>query len=454
LTWLCEPDTCPGLFYGTSAQDGFLIRLRVAGGLLEQKQMETIAELMENCGQDSIQVTNRANLQLRGVKSAPSPEIYRRLQEVGLAGKEPKLDHLRNVMTSPTMGIDPSELIDTRPLVQDILNYIENSPQLVQLSPKFSIGIDGGGQVAIGTRSPLGWEHRYNEIQLSATEKYGGIFFDLALGGDKQLLPTGILIEPENCIPLLTALTTVYLDYLSQNQGQKKSRLKHLLQDWGLTKYLAQVKAQLTCPFRQEEDITLPPSLPYGHLGIHPQKQEGFSYLGVSLILGNLTLSQWQKLREIARVFATGDLRLTPWQSLILPNLPTAKIEAILPYFAEIGLSCEVSQPQGAIVACAGKPGCQSALTQTQVHGRSLIEELHQKIKLTKPVNIHLTGCPKSCAQPSPAEITLLGTMIEKDGQMVEGYKIYLEDQKQIAELPLAEISPLLVKLITCSQSS
>lgn len=458
MNWLCEPNTCPGLFYGTSACDGFLLRLRTPGGLISLPQGEAIARLMENCGKDSLQVTNRANLQIRGLETSPSPEIYQKLQQVGLAGKQPKLDHLRNIMTSPTVGIDPRELIDTRPLVTAILNYIEEHPELKELSAKFSIGIDGGGQVGLGTRSPRLSEHRYNEIQFFAVKKDGQVCLHLALGGERQLWDTGILIKPENCVSLLNALITVYLNYIRQNQSEKTPRLKHLLRDWGLSTYLDQVTQEMNFSAGLTK-IGLTPSLPYSHLGIEQQKQEGLSYLGMGLPLGHITLKQWKGLLNLAADFGSGEIRLTPWQSILVPNLPTEKLELILPQLEKLNLSHCKNQIEGAIVACAGKPGCGSAITQTQLHGMALIQYLQKRLKPKYPVNIHLTGCPKSCAQPSPAEITLLGTMIEQEGKLVEGYKIYLGDDQyslkyQVAELPFVAVPQMLEKLITLSQNT
>lgn len=440
MTWLFEPDTCPGLFYGTSAQDGFLIRLRTPGGLINLSQGEAITQLFEELDISTIQVTNRANFQIRGLKKAPSTETFQTLSKLGLTGENPRLDHLRNVMSSPTVGIDPRELINTHPFVSAILNYIENHPELIQLSPKFSIGIDGGGQVGIGTRSSLGAEHRYNEIQFSAVNDNGQIFFHLALGGDKKLWDTEILVEPKDCISVLDALIKVYLDYVISNSRAKKLRLKHLLQDWGLTKYLNQVQDHLTFPLTQAK-ITFPSTLPYTHLGIHSQKQEGLSYIGLSLILGHLTVNQWGSLVDLSRRFGNEEIRLTPWQSLLLPNIPTAKVKEIIPLLENLGLSPFVNQPQGGVVACAGKPFCGSAITQTQLHARTLIQYLQERVKLDYPVNIHLTGCPKSCAQPSPAEITLLGTMIENEGKSMEGYKIYLGNGQESLKYQVGEYS-------------
>jgi ferredoxin-nitrite reductase len=462
VNWLVEANVCPGLFYGTPAQDGFLIRIRTPGGWINSQQGKAIAKLLEQWG-SKLQVTNRANLQIRAVQKSPTLEDFQTLQKIGLAAHNPQIDHLRNIMCSPTAGIDCQELIDVRPIVRELDNFIQNHPSIAELSPKFSIGIDGGGTVGIGTRSPIAWEHRYNEIQLSAiyldrqTDLAGGLYFRLALGGDKKLFDTNILIEPENCLSVVESLVEVYLNYVKTNPSPtgKKSRMKHLLKDWGLEKYLAQVNSKLDNGLLQIDNCPILPTQPYHHLGIHAQKQTGLSYIGVSLKLGQLTAAQLLGLVELSEAFGSSQLRLTPWQTILLPDIPNEKVTGLLPKLASLGLSVSLD---AAIVACAGKPGCAAALTETQTHAFMLGDYLKERLSLDYPVNIHLTGCAKSCAQPSPAEITLLGTTIEQNGEIIEGYQVYIGDDKQslksqIFEGKFTDILPIIEQFLRQSKS-
>jgi ferredoxin-nitrite reductase len=468
VNWPIQANVCPGLFYGTPAQDGYLMRIRVPGGRLSQAQGQFLAQLLGNLGSGSapalIQVTNRANLQVRGLDKAPPSEILQTLQHLGLAAVNPQVDHLRNLMASPTAGIDPQDLLDTTPLVQALDAYIQRQPQLADLPAKFSIGIDGGGNVGIGTRSPRAWEHRYNEIQLSAV-RYpapdGHVYLRLALGADKQLLDTQRLIPPEACVSVVAALANVYLEYLKQlnpdTPALQKCRMKHLLKDWGIDRYLAKVNQHLAQPLWHVPDLPdLLPTQPYGHMGVQPQRQQGFSFVGVSFPLGQLSPSQLTILLELAARFGDGRLRLTPWQTVLLANISNPTLPTLISELAQVGFTVgtltAVSRTAenliaDSIIACAGKPGCAAAATQTQVHARRLADHLQHQLALDTPVNIHFTGCSKSCAQASPAEITLLGTSLQKDAaQMdstqedVEAYQVYLGDQQQSLKYPLGEV--------------
>ena len=488
LDWLVKSDVCPGLFYGTPAADGFLVRLRIPGGLLDQQQVRTIATILNHWDQPTLQVTNRGNLQLRGITTAPTPEMFQALQAVGLAAQNPQIDRLRNFMVSPTAGIDPQELLDPRPYLWAIDSYLQNHPELAALPSKFSIGIDSGGVVGIGMRSPercgaksperwvakspLAWEHRYNEIQLSAVTIKDQIYFHLALGGDKQLLDTQVVLKSADCVSVIGALATVYLEY-SQQAPPRQQRMKHLLEDWGLEAYLERVNQLLPTPLRRREKLALSPTIPYSYWGVHPQRQEQFSYVGINLPLGKLTAAQWISLGQLSTTFGNGELRLSPWQSVIVPYVPSDQAPELLRHLEDLGLSASATRPDAAIVACAGKPGCAASATHTQAHALTLGDELikcqiydstlaplsrsgrgvgGEGFSLT-PVNIHLTGCAKSCAQASPAEITLLGRAIERDGVMIEGYDVYVGNgqqscAQQIYQGTFAEILPLMPQIL------
>jgi ferredoxin-nitrite reductase len=419
MSWLAASNPCPGLFYGTPAQDGTLIRIRIPGGILNPEQAIAILKLGDRWQTPMIQVTNRANLQFRAVRSIPTPEVFTTLQSVGLAAKDPELDHLRNVMASPTAGIDPGELIDVRSIVQAIDSYIQNTPELAGLPPKFSVGIDGGGTVGIGARSGSKWQHRYNEIQLSAVS-YDR--FKLTFGSNRQFYETNV--ETSDCLGAIAALSQTYLAYVQQ--FEKKPRMRDLLKDWGIEGFLSRV------PFEFQTSNHSISESNSQHLGIQPQKQSGHSYIGIALKLGWMSIVQLQGLIELAETCGSGELRLTPWQSILLPNIPTVQASEVLTKIKALELSTDPIN--SAIVACAGKPGCAASETHTQIHALELIKLLEH------PKNIHITGCTKGCAQPSPAEITLLGTTI----QGTEAYSLYIGDRLLTDQpIPAHELSSI-----------
>jgi ferredoxin-nitrite reductase len=436
--------TCPGLFYATPAADGILSRVRMPGGIISSQQCRAIADIAEQYGGGYVDVTNRANLQVREIRTEINAEVLKYLQDMGLGSHNPVVDHIRNIMTSPTAGIDPVELIDTRPFVAGWDNYIVAHPALAELSAKFSVCFDGGGIIRVCDR--------LNDILFTAVLVDNNVYFHLYLSvGDKRQPPsnTGILLSPEECLPVLAALTEVYLAHAHTNTTSKrKLRLLELLNTLGCENYLqevqqflpfpllwSEIKKDLTPPFfaKKGEEFSnlLQKEGKYQHIGIHPQRQQGLFYIGVVLPLGRLESRQMRSLADLATKYGSGTLRLTPWQNLLLTDIPQQWVADIKNEIAFLGLDSSATNIKSALVACSGKKGCAASATDTKNHALSLAKYLETRVTLDYPVNIHFSGCEKSCAQHSKSDITLLGVSIEADNGTVEGYHVYVGDSKE-----------------------
>ncbi|MEH2285391.1 MAG: precorrin-3B synthase [Nostoc sp.] len=481
--------TCPGLFYATPAADGILSRVRIPGGIISSQQCRAIADIAEQHGGGYIDVTNRANLQVREIRTGINAEVLKYLQNMGLGSDNTVVDQIRNIMTSPTAGIDPQELIDTRPFIQGWDDYIAAHPALSGLSAKFSVCFDGGGIIQVCDR--------LNDIAFAAVLVDGNVYFRLYLSvGEKGQPPsdTGILLPPEKCLPILAALADVYLAH-SHTTSKRRLRLRELLNTLGCENYLQEVEqclpfsllyseirkdllpqqGKLRCTHKSETvyssefkpkfypSLTLPlerggnciSSFPpfqggikggnstcmytvdqgkgekYQHIGIHPQRQQGLFYIGVVLPLGRLESRQMRGLADLAAKYGSGTLRLTPWQNLLLTDIPQQWVVDVQSEIALLGLDSSATNIKGGLVACSGKKGCAASTTDTKSHALALAEYLETRVNLDYPVNIHFTGCEKSCAQHSKSDITLLGVSIEADNETVEGYHIYVGDSKQ-----------------------
>lgn len=426
-----EPTTdflpvCPGLFYATPARDGILSRIRIPGGIINSQQGRVLAEFAERFGEGYVHVTNRANLQIRKTQGV-TPEVLTTLQKVGLAATLTEVDHLRNIMASPTAGIDSLELIDTRPLVKQLDTYICGHPELKGLSAKFSVAFDGGGAVRVCEQPN---EIIFRAIALcedcAAVEK--NIYFQLILGD-----ATNILLQPKECLSVVVAIAQVYLDNVDKTLT-RKLRLKHLLQDKGVEWYLQQAERYLPFPLLKRLKSTLDKSINpqnYNYLGVHPQRQAGLDYIGIILPLGQLLSKQLHSLTDLAQTYGSGTLRLTPWQNLLISDIPNSSIPHVKDEIERLGLHWNANQIQGSLVACTGKTGCTSSATDTKKQALDLADYLKKHITLDVPVKIHFSGCPKSCAYHGKSDITLLGTSVEKNETFVEGYHIYVGDEEQ-----------------------
>ncbi|WP_339383871.1 precorrin-3B synthase [Fortiea sp. LEGE XX443] len=421
---------CPGLFYATSAKDGILSRLRIPGGILNSKQCQAIAEIADIYGGGYVDVTNRANLQIREISQDINSEVLKQLQDLGLGSRNSAVDHIRNIMISPTAGIDTAELIDTRPLVKSWDDYIAVHPELSGLSAKFSVCFDGGEKVSVSDR--------LNDILLASEIIDTQVYFRLHLGLTKGKPPidTGILLSPEQCLSVLATLAHVYLNHIDIN-SKRKLRLREVVNSLGWENYLQQVEQCLTFSLTRCEKFIQKPSLLekqacFWHIGIHRQRQQNLFYIGVVLPLGRLESKQMRRLGDLAEKYGSKTIRLTPWQNLLITDIPHKLIFDVQSEIADLGLDSTVTNIKSALVACSGKRGCAASATDTKGHGLALANYLETRVKLDCPINIHFSGCEKSCAQHQNSDITLLGV---SDGlhpalgdRNTETYHIYVGD--------------------------
>jgi ferredoxin-nitrite reductase len=446
---------CPSLFNATSAEDGILSRIRLPSGLITSTQCDALIQVVNQFGNGEVQITNRANLQIR-TSQALSLKVLQDFQDYGLASSNASIDGLRNIMASPTAGIDIHAKINTIPFVKQWNLYLVNHPELEILSNKFSVCFDGGETISVSDRP--------NDICLVAVEIDREIYFNLYLGiGDRgeSPSPVNVLIPSQQVLEVLAALTEIYRDYTEQKLNQKTHlrsrppRLRELLNDWGIEHYLKLVEDKLGYLLPKSEPITShsrKTHQSYSHLGIHAQKRSGLLYIGVVIPLGRLTSLQLKGLSQSAKQYGGGALRLTPWQNLIITDISEANIERVTQEINDLGLSIFVNHPYAAIAACSGSKGCKSALTDTQADAKKVAAHLENCIQLDRPINIHFSGCDKSCAQHHPSDIALVGIQ-RQDPNSPEAYRVYVGDgdtnfgREIYAEYEAKDLPALIVQL-------
>jgi len=421
-----------GLFYLTPASEMFMCRLRIPGGVVKTFQLRELAKISQELTTGYVQITTRANLQLRNFEVKNAPELLRRIQSVGLASRGTGSDNIRNLTCNPTAGIDPHELIDTLPLCQELAQLIVNDRSLYDLPRKFNIAFDGGG--LIGTVEDT------NDIGLKAgrvgDEVEGiapGIYFRVKLGGatgHKAFAhDLGVLVKPEEAVKVAIAITRVYIAN-GNRTDRKKARLKHLLDKWSLDQYRDEVEKLLgykllRAPNNEPRTTNHEPP-PHSHVGVYPQKQKGLNYVGVSVPVGQMTPKQMIRIAEIADLYGSGEVRLTVWQNFIIPNVPDAFVETVKKAVVKAGFDWRHSHLRSGLVACTGNSYCKFASSNTKANAIELANYLEKKVQLDQPLNIHLTGCPNSCAQHYMGDIGLLGTKVKVSGETLEGYHVFI----------------------------
>ena len=419
-----------GLFNVSPAQESFMLRCRIPGGMLRDYHLEGLAEMAEDWAGGYSHVTTRANIQLREIQPRNAIKVLEKLVDIGLTSRGAGADNLRNITCSPTAGFDPEEIYDTRELAKAMHHIILNTRELYGLPRKFNISFDGGGAISVCADT--------NDIAFYAVrvgEGHGvepGVYFRVQLAGitgHKQFAKDcGILIKPEECIATATAMVRVFIEN-GDRTNRKKSRLKYLIDKWGMEKFVEKSEKKLDFSFGRlplSDCETRRDIRRHGHIGVHPQSQEGLSYLGVSVPVGRMTPEQMKGIAQAAREFGNGEIRLTVWQNLLIPHVPNERIEALKGRMHELGLGCEVDMIRSGLVACTGSQGCKFASADTKGNAIALGDYLENSVDMDAPINIHLTGCPHSCAQHYVGDIGMQAVKVKKNDQSAEGYNIVI----------------------------
>ena len=413
-----------GLFFLTPNKEAFMARLRIPGGLLKTFQLRELAAVAKELTTGYVQITTRANFQIRLIQPKDAPEFLRRIQSVGLHTRGAGADNIRNLTANPTAGIDPHELIDVMPLCQEMAQIIINDRSFYDLPRKFNIAYDGGG--LIGTVEDT------NDIGARAVKVGDDALFRIALGGATGhktfARDLGVLVKPADLNKVVAALVRVYIAN-GNRADRKRARLKHLLETWSLEQYLEETEKLLglTLPrvgndLKSEISNLKSSDVAHSHIGVYPQKQRGLNYVGVAMPVGQITPKQMIRVAEIADLYGSGEIRLTVWHNFIIPNIPDAYLETVKKALRRIGFDTQQSMLRGGLIACTGNSYCKFAQANTKGHAVALADYLEKKLTLDLPINIHLTGCPNSCAQHYMGDIGLLGVKVKG----VESYHVFV----------------------------
>ncbi|WP_152046530.1 NirA family protein [Aureimonas psammosilenae] len=422
-----------GLFHVAPAQDSYMCRMRIPNGILKHWQFAEIAGIAERFGGGYSHVTTRANLQIREIKPENGAALLEALTDIGVVSRGSGADNIRNVTGSASAGIDPAELLDTRPHARDWHHHILNSRTMYDLPRKFNVSFDGGG--VIPTLEDT------NDIGFQAVEVLPGapiepgIWYRLMLGGisgHKDFArDTGVVLKPAEAVAVSDAIIRVYLEH-GDRTNRNKARLKYVLDDWGFPRFIEAVEEKLGQKFARVETAFVAPRPVHdrqAHIGVHKQKQPGLNWIGVVLPTGRMTGEEMRAVAAIAGALGDGDVRLTVWQNLILSGVPDDKVEEAKARIVAAGLHWTTTAVRAGLVACTGNRGCKFANADTKGHALAIADHLDAKgFDVDQPVNIHLTGCPNSCAQHYIGDIGLLGAKVtvNEDGDQVEGYHLHV----------------------------
>jgi ferredoxin-nitrite reductase len=420
-----------GLFYVGPTQDSYMCRLRIPNGIMKHWQFSGLADLIEPlCGPFS-NVTTRANLQVREIPPKNAVALIEGIQDLGLCSRGSGADNIRNVTGTPTAGIDPQELLDTRPYAREWHYHILNDRSLTGLPRKFNVAFDGAGKIAVLEDT--------NDIAFAAVEVndgFGvepGVWFKLGIGGitgHKDFATnTGIIVRPADATKVSDAIVRVFID-LGDRTNRLKARLKYVIDGMGMEKFLVLVEEKMGHAFTRVPAEALLPRPAFdrtAHIGVHKQKQDGLNWIGVALPLGMVTCEQMRGLAKIAADLGDGDIRLTVWQNLLIPGVSDDKVALATAAIEAIGLAIKTTELRAGLIACTGRAGCKFGNADTKRTAARIADWCDPRVDVETPINIHLTGCHHSCAQHYISDIGMIGARVAvgDSDDTVDGFHVF-----------------------------
>ncbi|WP_320675826.1 ferredoxin--nitrite reductase [Prochlorococcus sp. MIT 1300] len=412
-----------GMFWRPKSPGQFMLRLRIPNGIINSTQLNIVASIVARYGENgSCDITTRQNLQLRGVLISDLPEIIKRLNEAGISTIQSGFDNPRNVTGNPLAGVDPEEIIDTRPYTIELQNYLTNNGKgnsdFSNLPRKWNTAIAGSQDNFL----------LHNDLIFHPVKHQGELGFGVWVGGvlSAQLnvyaVPLNVWIKANQICKLTGAILGLWRDN-GERDKRPKGRFRFYLDSIGIDVFRKLLENRFG-PLIEDPGSEFSKDT-RSLFGIHPQKQAGEFYAGIHVPVGRLTAEDLQDLSTVAYEYGSSEIRLTEDQNIIFIGIQKASLEK----FKENHLLKRFPLAPQAIaagtVSCTGNTYCSFALTNTKDVAFKVSSQLDKELELPKEVKIHWTGCPNSCGQAYMGGIGLTGTKAKnKQGQMVEAYQV------------------------------
>ncbi|GAA5183455.1 nitrite/sulfite reductase [Rugosimonospora acidiphila] len=408
----------------------FMLRVRIDGGQLDLAQLRAVAHVSQAYSRDTADVTDRQNVQMHWIEIENVPAIWRELEAVGLSTTEACGDSPRVILGSPLAGVAAEEVLDATPVIDEINKRYIGDPSLSNLPRKF--------------KSSIGWlpdlPYESNDISyVGVVHPEHGPGFDLWVGGGLSTNPMlakrlGVWVPLEEAAEVWLGVISIFRDY-GYRRLRSRARLKFLMADWGPERFREVLETEYL--HRKLIDGPAPelPKRPHDHIGAHKQK-DGLYYVGVAPIAGRVSGTTLASLADIAEAHGSGRVRTTPYQKLIVLDVPEDRVESLIEALRGIGLEARPSSWRRSTMACTGIEFCKLAIVETKAKAAQLVEELEKRLAdIDVDISVNINGCPNACARTQVGDIGLKGQLVPgPNGEMVEGFQVHLGGGLALAE--------------------
>jgi sulfite reductase (ferredoxin) len=398
----------------------FMMRVRIPGGQLTAEQLRTVAGVAKEYGRDLADITDRQNVQFHWIRIEDVPEIWERLESVGLSSVQACGDVPRNILGCPVAGIDASEVLDATAALRATEAVAVGNPEFANLPRKYKTTVSG---CALGCTG-----HEINDISFAGViGPDGEPGFDLWVGGGLSTNPMlarrlGVFVAADRVAPVWAGVTGLFRDY-GYRRLRSRARLKFLVADWGVERFREVLeKEYLGGPLPDGPAAVVPPAGSRDHVGVHRQR-DGRYYLGVAPSVGRSSGTQLWQVADLAEAYGSGTVRTTTSQKLIILDVPGERTDELAAELAARDLQVAPSVFRRGTMACTGIEFCKLAIVETKGRAAGLRAELERRLPgFDTPISINVNGCPNSCARFQVADIGLKGSIV--DG--VEGFQVHL----------------------------
>ncbi|MFD7095880.1 nitrite/sulfite reductase [Streptomyces xanthophaeus] len=403
----------------------FMLRVRIDGGALTTAQLRVIGEISEEFARGTADLTDRQNVQYHWIRIEDVPEIWRRLEAVGLSTTEACGDTPRVILGSPVAGIAQDEIIDGTPAIDEIYRRIVGNKDFSNLPRKFKSAISGSPLLDVA--------HEINDIAfVGVNHPEHGPGFDVWVGGGLSTNPKlgvrlGTWVSLDEVPDVYEGVISIFRDY-GYRRLRNRARLKFLVADWGPAKF----RQVLEDEYLERKLTDGPaPEQPSGqwrdHVGVH-QQQDGRFYVGFAPRVGRVDGATLTKIADVAEQHGSGRLRTTAEQKMVVLDIEADRVDSVVEALEALDLRVKPSPFRRGTMACTGIEFCKLAIVETKARGASLIDELERRLPdFAEPLTININGCPNACARIQVADIGLKGQLVlDDDGNQVEGYQVHL----------------------------
>jgi nitrite reductase (NADH) large subunit len=446
-----------GLFFRKQTPGNFMLRIRMEAGKSNARQFRVIADLSDQYGKGFCDLTTRQQVQMRWFTLADVPDIWRRLEEVGLNSKQTGMDNVRGVCGCPVSGLNQHELVDPTPIIREFNQILLGNKEFTNLPRKFNVTITGCMENCCHTETQdIALVPAYRELDGQQVNGFNVLVGGKqGSGGYRPATPIDVFVRPEDAARLCAQITLIYRDHGSR-ATRTRARLAFLIEDKGVTWFRAELgrrwgqallKAGTDMRKNHHTD----------HLGVNPQKKPAtgydgpaLHYLGMLVPVGRITTAQMRGVADLAERYGNGDIRLTVQQNLIIPNISEHRIGALTeePLFQE--LPFDPSPIMRGLVSCTGLDYCHLALIETKGYAIQVARELEKRTagRKLQPLTIHWSGCPAGCGMHQVATIGMQGCRSRVNGEVVDAAHVSVKGKSG----PASRIATDLMYDVPCDQ--